>query len=53
MNIAFLEISLLKQYLWDMVKMSPLQSYTLEALPETPELAVIGAGAAAELDRQK
>jgi glucokinase len=52
MNIAFLEISLLKQYLWDMVKMSPLQSYTLEALPETPELAVIGAGAAAELARQ-
>jgi glucokinase len=53
MYIAFREISLLKQYLWDMVKMSPLQSYTLEALPETPELAVIGAGAAAELDRQK
>ena len=53
MNIGFLEISLLKQYLWDMVKMSPLQSYTLESLPETPELAVIGAGAAAELDRQK
>jgi glucokinase len=52
MNIGFLEISLLKQYLWDMVKMSPLQSYTLEALPETPELAVIGAGAAAELARQ-
>jgi predicted NBD/HSP70 family sugar kinase len=52
MNIGFLEMSLLKQYLWDMVKMSPLQSYTLEALPETPELAVIGAGAAAELARQ-
>jgi glucokinase len=52
MNIAFLDISLLKQYLWDMVKMSPLQSYTLEALPETPELAVIGAGTAAALARQ-
>ena len=52
MNIAFLDLSLLKEYLWDMVKMSPLQSYTLEAIPETPELAVIGAGAAAALDRR-
>jgi len=51
MNIGFLEISLIKNYLWDMVKMSPLQSYTLEAIPEQPELAVIGAGAAAELDQ--
>ena len=52
MNIAFLELPLLKHYLWDMVKMSPLQSYTLESIPETPELAVIGAGAAAELDQK-
>ncbi len=49
MNVHFLELSLLKQYLWDMVKMSPLQSYTLEVVPETPELSVIGAGTAAEL----
>jgi hypothetical protein len=26
-----------------MVKMSPLQSYTLELLPEDPTIAVIGA----------
>jgi predicted NBD/HSP70 family sugar kinase len=53
MNIAFLDLSLLKRYLWDMVKMSPLQSYTLEAIPETPELAVIGAGTAAELGQTR
>jgi hypothetical protein len=33
--------------------MSPLQSYSLEAIPETPELAVIGAGTAAELDQTR
>ena len=53
LNIGFVEIPLLKQYLWDMVKMSPLQSYTLEAIPETPELAVIGAGTAAELGQKR
>jgi hypothetical protein len=31
-----------------MVKMSPLQSYTLEVLREEATLSVIGAGAAAE-----
>jgi glucokinase len=36
-----------------MVKMSPLQSYSIEAIPETPELAVIGAGTAAELDQKR
>jgi glucokinase len=53
MNIGFLDLSLLKQYLWDMVKMSPLQSYTLEAIPETPEFAVIGAGTAAEIQQTR
>jgi glucokinase len=53
LNIGFLDLALLKQYLWDMVKMSPLQSYSLEAIPETPELAVIGAGTAAELDQTR
>ena len=53
LNIAFLDIPLLKQYLWDMVKMSPIQSYTLEAIPETPELAVIGAGTAAEIEQKR
>ncbi len=49
MDIGMLDLSLLKQYLWDMVKMSPLQSYSLEIIAESPEIAIIGAGAAAEL----
>ena len=53
LNIAFLDIGLVKQYLWEMVKMSPLQSYTLESVPENPEIAVIGAGAAAELEQKQ
>jgi predicted NBD/HSP70 family sugar kinase len=52
-NIGFLDLGLLKQYLWDMVKMSPLQSYTVESIPETPEIAVIGAGTAAELEQKR
>ena len=47
-DISRLDLSLLKEYLWEMVKMSPLQSYTLEVIPENAELAIIGAGAAAE-----
>jgi glucokinase len=47
-DIQRLDISLLKHYLYEMVKMSPLQSYTLELLPEDPTLAIIGAGIAAE-----
>jgi predicted NBD/HSP70 family sugar kinase len=53
LNIGFLDIGLVKQYLWDMVKMSPLQSYTLESVPETPGIAVIGAGTAAELEQKR
>ncbi len=33
LNIGFLDLALLKQYLWDMVKMSPLQSYSVESIP--------------------
>jgi len=47
-DIQRLDITLLKQYLYEMVKMSPLQNYTLEILPEDPSLAVIGAAVAAE-----
>ena len=32
-----------------MVKMSPLQSYSLEVVPDNPEIAVIGAAASALL----
>ena len=47
-DISRVDITLLKDYLYEMVKMSPLQSYTLEVLPEDPLLSVIGAGVAAE-----
>jgi glucokinase len=46
-DISLLDLGLLKQYLWEMVKMSPLQSYTLEVVPENSELSIIGAAAAA------
>jgi hypothetical protein len=36
-----------------MVKMSPIQSYTVEAVPETPEIAIIGAGTAAYLEQNR
>jgi glucokinase len=48
-DIQRLDITLLKQYLYEMIKMSPLQSYTAEILPEDSALAVIGAGVAAVL----
>lgn len=46
-DINRLDLSLLKQYIWEMVKMSPLQSYTLEVVQEDSELSIIGAAAAA------
>jgi glucokinase len=46
-DISRLDLSLLKQHLWEMVKMSPLQSYTLEVVEENSEIAIIGAAAAA------
>ncbi len=47
-DIQRVDLVRLKEYLYQMVKMSPLQSYTLELLPEDPNIAVIGAAAAAE-----
>jgi predicted NBD/HSP70 family sugar kinase len=49
-DIERLELPRLKEHLWEMVKMSPLQSYQLEVLPEDPSLAVIGAGVAALIE---
>ena len=43
-----LDLPRLKEHLYQMVKMSPLQSYTVEVIPEDPTLSLIGAGAAAE-----
>jgi predicted NBD/HSP70 family sugar kinase len=49
-DIERLELPRLKQHLYEMVKMSPLQSYQVEVLEEDPSLAVIGAGVAALIE---
>jgi hypothetical protein len=46
-NAGFLELPVLKEHLESMVKMSPLQSYSLEVLEPNDETAVIGAGVSA------
>src|SRR5580698_5587360 len=47
-NTRFLDMSMLKDYLAQMVKMSPLQGYSLEMVEDTPEVRVIGAAVSAE-----
>ena len=47
-NVHFLELPLLKEYMREMVKMSPLQSYSLEVVEDLPETRVIGAAVSAE-----
>ena len=47
-NVRFVDLSMLKDYIHQMVKMSPLQSYTIEIVEENPETRVIGAAVAAE-----
>ncbi|HTS47210.1 MAG TPA: ROK family protein [Bryobacteraceae bacterium] len=42
-NARHLEMSLLNQYLHEMVKMSPLQGYVLEVVPGGDEIGVVGA----------
>lgn len=46
-NVGFLELPLLRPHLDSMVKMSPLQSFSLEVLPPDDETALIGAGVSA------
>jgi len=46
-NVGFLELPLLRSHLEAMVKMSPLQSFSLEVLPPDDETALIGAGVSA------
>lgn len=43
-NVQFLDLNLLKDALHQMVTMSPLQSYSLEVIASSDEVAVIGAG---------
>ena len=46
-NVGFLELPLLRNHLETMVRMSPLQSFSLEVLPQDGEAALIGAGVSA------
>ena len=47
-NVRFVDMPMLKDYLHQMVKMSPLQSYMLEIVEDAAEMRVIGAAVAAE-----
>jgi predicted NBD/HSP70 family sugar kinase len=47
-NVRFLDLNMLKDYLHQMVKMSPLQSYILEVVEDHHETRVLGAAVAAE-----
>lgn len=47
-NLHFLDLTMLRLYLQEMVKMSPLQSYSLEVVDDVPEMRVIGAAVTAE-----
>jgi glucokinase len=47
-NAKFVDLNLLKEYIHQMVKMSPLQGYTLEIVEDTPETRVIGSAVAAQ-----
>jgi predicted NBD/HSP70 family sugar kinase len=46
-HVDFIELPLLRSYLESMVRMSPLQSYSLEVLPEDDATAVLGASVCA------
>ncbi len=46
-NVSFLQAPLLRSHLETMVRMSPLQSFSLEILPQDDETALIGAGVSA------
>ena len=47
-NVRFVDLALLKEYLHQMIKMSPLQSYTLEVIEDSPEFRVLGAAISAQ-----
>lgn len=49
-NARFLDLPILRDYMQQMVKMSPLQSYSLEIVEDVPETRVIGASILAEQD---
>ena len=47
-NVRFLDLNLLREYLHEMVKMSPLQSYQLEIVDDEQSTRFIGAAVMAE-----
>jgi predicted NBD/HSP70 family sugar kinase len=47
-NVRFLELKLFKDYLHQMVKMSPLQNYSVEVVDDDQTTRVLGAAVAAE-----
>jgi predicted NBD/HSP70 family sugar kinase len=47
-NVRFVEMPMLKDFLQQMVKMSPLQSYSIEVVQDDKETRVIGAAVSAE-----
>jgi predicted NBD/HSP70 family sugar kinase len=47
-NVRFVDLPMLKDYIQQMVKMSPLQSYSLEIVTDDAQTRVIGAAVAAE-----
>ena len=47
LNVGFLELPVVRGYLEAMVKMSPLQNYSLEVLKEDDAISILGAGVAA------
>jgi predicted NBD/HSP70 family sugar kinase len=47
-NVRFVDMPMLRDYLQQMVKMSPLQSYSIEIVEESPETRVIGSAVSAE-----
>jgi predicted NBD/HSP70 family sugar kinase len=47
-NVRFVDMPMLKDYLHQMVKMSPLQSYSIEIVEDDTQTRVIGAAVSAE-----
>ncbi len=47
-NVRFLDMAMLKDYLHQMVKMSPIQGYSIEAVDDDHTTRVLGAAVAAE-----
>jgi glucokinase len=49
LNVHFVDLPMLRDYMQQMVKMSPLQSYSFEIVEDASETRVIGAAVSAEL----